>query len=72
METTALQQLVKKVFSDENTRAEFEKDPEKIIPRFGLTELERNALLTTHTKLGLITAGAPKLGETTGPIGVWL
>ncbi len=71
METRALQELVKKVFSDQKTRVEFENDPEKVIARFKLTGAERNAILATRMKLGLATAGEVKLDEAIDPSIIW-
>jgi hypothetical protein len=71
METKRLQELVKKVFSDQKTRVEFEKDPEKVIARFKLTEPERSAVLATQMKLGLAAAGGVKLDEAAGPAIIW-
>lgn len=71
METRALQELVKKIFSDEKTMVEFKNDPEKVITRFRLTEPERKAVLVTETKLGLATAGGPILDEAVDPTILW-
>ncbi len=71
METKALQELVKKVFGDEKTKAEFMSDPKSVMSRFSLTEEEKKAVLTTHAKLGLVTAGSVQLDETIGPYSVW-
>jgi hypothetical protein len=71
METKRLQELVKKVFSDQKTRVEFEKDPEKVIARFKLTEPERSAVLATQMKLGLAAAGGVKLDEAVDPAIIW-
>ena len=71
MVTGALGQLVSSIFSDERARAEFEIDPEKTMSRFELTESEKRAVLATRMRLGLVTAGGPKLDEVIGPISVW-
>jgi len=71
METKALQELVKKVFSDQKTRVEFENDPEKVIARFKLTEMERSAVLATQRKLGLAAAGGVKLDQAVDPTIFW-
>ena len=71
METKALQDLVKKVFSDEKTRVEFENDPEKVVSRFKLTDPEKRAVLATQMKLGLAMAGGTKLDEAVDPSILW-
>ena len=71
METKALQELVKKVFSDQKTRVEFENDPEKVIARFKLTEMERSAVLATQRKLGLAAADGVKLDQAVDPTIFW-
>ncbi len=71
METRALHELVKKIFSDEKTRIEFKDDPERVITRFRLTEPERNAVLATETKLGLATEGGLSLDEAVDPTILW-
>ncbi len=53
MERNGLQDLVKKVFGDEETRAQFASDPERVIARFQLTEPERKAVLATATGPGI-------------------
>ena len=71
METRALQELVKRVFSDEKMMIEFRNDPAKVMTRFRLTEAERKAVLATETKLGLATAGGPSLDEAIDPTILW-
>jgi hypothetical protein len=71
MAAGALGQLISSIFSDETARAEFESDPEKAMSRFALTESEKKAVVTTRMRLGLVTAGGPKLDEVIGPISVW-
>ena len=55
MESKALQELVKKVFGDEETKRQFMANPEGVLSQFALTEQEKKAVLTTHTKMGLAT-----------------
>lgn len=52
MESKGLQELVKKIFGDSVTKAEFENDPENVVARFQLTEPERKAVLATATGPG--------------------
>jgi len=71
MESKGLQELVKKVFGDEKTKSEFMADPKRVMSRFSLTETEKKAVLATHMKLGLVTAGSVQLDEAVGPLGLW-
>ena len=71
MKSQALQQLVKKIFSDEKTRLEFESNPDKVLARFNLTEQEKKAVLTTHAKVGLATSDSPALEAALDPTSAW-
>ena len=71
METNALRELVKKIFSDENTKAQFIENPDSVLSQFDLTDEEKGAVLKTYAKLGLVTAGSPQLEETFDPLGMW-
>jgi hypothetical protein len=71
MKSLALQNLVKKIFSDEKAKSQFIADPESIISRFDLTDQERKAVLTTHARLGLVTSGSTQLTSTIGPLANW-
>jgi thiamine biosynthesis lipoprotein ApbE len=61
VKSQALQELVKKIFSDEKTKYQFLKDPDSVIAQFNLTEQEKKAVLSTHAKLGLVTADSQQL-----------
>ena len=37
MKSQALQELVKKIFGDEKTKQEFQKDPDSVLARYNLT-----------------------------------
>jgi septation ring formation regulator EzrA len=64
MKSQALQELVKKIFGDEKTKQEFQKDPDSVLARYNLTEQEKRAVLKTHAKLGLVTSGSEQLEAT--------
>jgi hypothetical protein len=66
-----LQELVKKIFSDEKTRLEFESDPNSVLAQYNLSEQEKRAVMSTHGKLGLV-AGSEQLEATIGPNQGWL
>ena len=71
METKALQKLVKEIFIDEKTKAEFITNPENVMSRFSLTQEEKKAVLATHARLGLVTEGSHQLDATLGPMIWW-
>jgi hypothetical protein len=64
MKSQALQELVKKIFGDEKTKQEFEKDPNSVLARYDLSEQEKKAVLKTHATLGLVTGGSDQLEAT--------
>jgi hypothetical protein len=70
MESQALQELVKKIFSDREIRSQFIADPVSVLSRFSLTEDEKKVVLSTHARLGLITSDSMQLEEAIGP-NVW-
>lgn len=67
MNSQSLQEVVKKIFSDSKTKAQFMKDPESVLARFTLTEPEKKAMLTTHAKLGLVGSDSAQLQAELGP-----
>ena len=71
MKSQALQDLVKKIFSDEKTKLQFESDPDSILSQFSLTEQEKKAVLKTHAKLGLVVSGSPQLEAILEPTEDW-
>ena len=71
MKSQALQELVKKIFSDEKTRLQFESNPESILSQFDLTEQEKNAVLNTHAKLGLVAYSSQQLEAALDPTSIW-
>ena len=71
MKSQALQELVKKIFSDEKTKQEFQKDPNSVLAQYNLSEPEKRAVLNTHAKLGLITTGSSQLEAVLKPTVDW-
>ena len=61
MVSTPLQALVRKLFSDEETRLQFESDPNSILSKFTLTVQEKKAVLTTYSNFGLVTGGTQQM-----------
>jgi len=66
-----LADLVKKIFSDETTKKEFQADPETFISKFDLTATEKKAVLSLQAKAGLVTADGVSLQSNIGPMGGW-
>jgi hypothetical protein len=71
MKSEALQELVKKIFSDEKTKQQFMSNPESVLSRFSLTKQEKRAVLSTYTKMGLIASDSPQLEATLAPQSGW-
>ena len=71
MKSPALQEFVKKIFSDEKMRRQFEADPEKTLSKLSLTEQEKKAVLSSHTRLGLVTGNSQQLEAALEPTGQW-
>ena len=71
MKSQALQELIKRIFSDEKTKLQFESDPDSVLAQYSLTEQEKKAVLSTHAKLGLVTSGSPQLEATLNPTWDW-
>lgn len=61
MKSQSLQELVKKIFADEETRSEFQKNPESVLSRFNLSETDKKAMLSTHAKFGLVTGNSSQM-----------
>ncbi len=71
MKSQALQELIKRIFSDEKTRLQFQSDPDSVLVQFSLTEQEKKAVLSTHAKLGLVTGDSQQLETTIDAAGIW-
>jgi len=71
MKSQALQELVSRIFKDEDSRAQFISDPDSVMSQFSLTEQERAAVLTTHSRLGVVNSGSPQLAAAIGPMASW-
>jgi len=71
MKSQAVQELVKKIFSDERTRIQFESNPDSVLAQFALTEQEKKAVLSTHAKVGLVTSNSPQLEAALDPTWTW-
>lgn len=71
MKSQALQELVKKLFGNEKTKAQFMSDPDSVLSQFSLTEQEKKAVLTAYAKLGLVTSDSQQLDAALGPTIIW-
>ena len=71
MKSQALQEFVKKIFSDEKTRSQFESDPNSVLTQYNLTDQEKKAVLNMHAKLGLVTGDSQHLEAAIGPLAIW-
>ena len=71
MKSAALQEMVKKIFSSEETKSQFIANPNSVISQFGLTETEKNAVLTTQANLGLATGNSIQLSAHVSPLSYW-
>ena len=67
MESQALQELVRKIFSDEETKSQFAANPESVLSKFSLTASEKEAVLHTQTKFGLTNSDSLHL-SVAGPL----
>jgi hypothetical protein len=71
MKSGSLQKLVRKIYGDEKTRAEFLSDPESILSRFKLTEGDKKAVLQSYYKLGLVSSDSDQLEAAIKPTSWW-
>jgi hypothetical protein len=71
MGSRALQQMVHKIFNDNETKEKFLKDPESVIAGYTLTGREKKAVLTAHARVGLVT-NSTQLAIEEGPFNMWL
>jgi hypothetical protein len=72
MKSQALQNLVKSIFSDEQTRQQFISNPDSILSRFSLTESEKKAVMSMHTKIGLASSDSGQLEAVLRPLAWWI
>ena len=72
MKSQALQEMVKRIFRDEESKAQFISNPKSIMAEFKLTEQEKRAVLNTHAKLGLVTGDSQQLEAALKPTFNWL
>jgi hypothetical protein len=61
MKSQSLQEMVKSIFCDETTKAEFLANPDSVMNRYNLTDHERTAVLNTSARMGLATSNSATL-----------
>ena len=71
MKSQALQELIKKIFSDDETKRQFMSNPDSILSQFALTDQEKSAVLNTHAKLGLVTSDSPQMEAALDSTSMW-
>lgn len=71
MNSQALQELVKKIFGNEQTKQQFISNPDSVLSQFPLSEQEKKAVLSTYAKLGLASADSQQLDAALNPTWVW-
>jgi hypothetical protein len=67
-----LAELVRKIFSNEETKREFQADPERFISTMDLSITEKKAVLSLQSKTGLVTVDSVSLQSNVGPMAGWL
>jgi hypothetical protein len=71
MKSQALQDLVKKIFSDEKTKLQFMSNPDSVLSQFALTEQEKKAVLNAYGKIGLVTSNSNQFEAVIDPLIYW-
>lgn len=61
MKSQALRELIKSIFTSDETKKQFESDPNSVLSQFSLTEQEKKAVLSAHAKFGLVSMNSPQL-----------
>ena len=72
MKSQALQEMIKKIFSDEKTKSQFMASPESVISNYSLTETEKKAVLSTHARLAPTAGNSTQLEAVIGPMAIWV
>jgi hypothetical protein len=71
MKSQSMQELVKKLFNEEKTKAQFIANPESVLSHYALTEQEKKAVLNTQAKMGLVTGDSMQLEAAIRPTTGW-
>jgi hypothetical protein len=71
LESQALQELVKKIFSDEEIKSQFIANPNSVLSMFSLTDNEKKAVLKTQARLGQMISNSAQLEASIEPDAFW-
>jgi hypothetical protein len=71
MKSAALQEMVRKIFSSEETKSQFVSDPNSVISQFELSETEKKAVFATHARLGIVAGNSATLQAIADPLTFW-
>ena len=71
MKSQALQELVRKIFSDEEIKSQFLANPDGVLAKFPLTWEEKKAVLKTHARIGLLNSDSAQLEAIIEPYEKW-
>ncbi len=71
MNYLSLQDLIKKVFMDENTKKQFLHNPEEALRQQNITDEEMQATLKVHARLGLVTSSSQQLETNIDSLSDW-
>jgi hypothetical protein len=72
MKSSALQEMIGKIFSDEKTKHQFIANPESIISRYSLSTQEKKAVLATYDRMGLAGGDSAQLEAVIEPLEDWI
>ena len=64
MKSQALQDLVKRIFSDEKTKRQFMSNPEGVLAQFNLTEQEKKAVAAYYASVSFMDTQVGKVLNT--------
>jgi hypothetical protein len=72
MKSPQLQEMVRKIFSDEEMKSQFMADPESVFSAYSLTRAERQAVLITHARLGLMCSDSAQFEAAIKSVSIWI
>ena len=56
-----LQKCIRDIFASEESRKQFESNPEGNLSRYQLTSQEKNAFMTVYSGMGLVTSDSAQM-----------
>lgn len=71
MQSSAIQNLVKRIFSSEETKSQFISDPESVLAHYSLSKQEKQAVLNSVACVGTGSSSANALIAKTDPLNYW-